>query len=327
MKKQLTEDERLVLEPGLSFCPSQKNFNREKFADDTHAFMRCLKLKEYFYERSQTDEKFNNEKKKHSNTDKDRCSLNWNIKNPHWYPEAVWEGRSEGLVDFINSCTKDFSEHIHSKNNKHWNNLRDSQRQAIKSLSSDESIIIKPADKGNGIVIMNTNDYNEARLNILQDKEFYETVCDDPNPKYRISLDKIIDELKVNGYISETEEIRLKEGTRTPCFYGLPNIYKTFEKFPPLRPICSGYNSCSTRLSEWVDSFLKPAAMQTSSYIRDTTDFVNKIGQSHTNRYRSTPNHTKRLEWILKRDWSYNESRTVAKVSTVWNCQDTYNGS
>ena len=148
---------------------------------------------------------------------------------------------------------------------KHWNILTDSQRQALKSLSSDESIIIKPADKGSGIVIMNTNDYNDACLNTLQDKEFYETLCDDPNPTYRKSLDKIIDELKVNGYISETEEIRLKEGTRTPCFYGLPKIHKTFEKFPPIRPICSGYNSCSTRLSEWVDSFLKPAAMQTNT--------------------------------------------------------------
>ena len=63
------------------------------------------------------------------------------------------------------------------KKDKHWNNLTDSQRQAIKSPSSDESMIIKPAGKGNGIVIMNTNDYNEASLNILQDKEFYETVC------------------------------------------------------------------------------------------------------------------------------------------------------
>ena len=130
---------------------------------------------------------------------------------------------------------------------------------------------------------MNTNDYNEACLNTLQDKEFYETVSNDPNPIYRKTLDKIIDELKVNGYISETEEIRLKEGTRTPCFYGLPKIHKTFEKFPPLRPICSGYSSCSSRLSEWVDSFLKPSAMQTSSYIRDTTDFVNKLEEFKNN--------------------------------------------
>ena len=170
---KLTEDEKLVLELGLSFCPSQKNFNREKFANDTHAFIRRLKLKEYFHERSQTDENFNNKKKEHSIINKDRCPLDWNIKNPHWYPEAVREGRSEGLVDFINSCTKGFSEHIHSKRNKHWNNLTDSQRQAIKSLSSDESIVIKPADKGSGIVIMNANDYNEACLNTLQDKEFY----------------------------------------------------------------------------------------------------------------------------------------------------------
>ena len=53
----------------------------------------CLKLKDYFYERSQTDETFNNGKKKLSNTEKERFPPNWNIKNSH----------------------KDFSEHIHSK--------------------------------------------------------------------------------------------------------------------------------------------------------------------------------------------------------------------
>ena len=125
------------------------------------------------YEKSQTDEKLNNENKKHSNTNKDRFPLNWNIKNPHWYPEAVREGRSEGLVDFINNCTKDFSEHIHSSKNKHWNNLTDKQRQAINSLASDESITIKPADKGSGIVIMNTNDYNETPYKIKNSMRQY----------------------------------------------------------------------------------------------------------------------------------------------------------
>ena len=144
----------------------------------------------------------------------------------------------------------------------------------MKALSSDDSIIIKPADKGNGIVVMDTNDYNEACLDTLSNKNYYEHVSEDPNSKYRSELDEIISEMSSLDYIGDTEKTRLREGSRTPCFYGLPKIHKSFSKFPPLRPICSGYQSCTARLSEWVDSFFKPAATKTKSYIKDTTDFV-----------------------------------------------------
>ena len=64
---------------------------------------------------------------------------------------------------------------------------------------------------------------------------------------------------------------------RTPEFYGLPKIHKMFSNFPPLRPIVSGYKSCSNRLSEYLDSFLKFQAQKCNSYVRDTKDFLNKI--------------------------------------------------
>ena len=50
-----------------------------------------------------------------------------------------------------------------------------------------------------------------------------------------------------------------------------------FDRFPPLRPICSEFNSCTSKLSEFVDAFLKPLAQQSTSYIKDTSDFVQKI--------------------------------------------------
>ena len=64
---------------------------------------------------------------------------------------------------------------------------------------------------------------------------------------------------------------------RTPVFYGLPKIHKQFKNIPPLRPIVSAYNSCTTRLSEYIDSYLKYQAQRCKSYIRDTKDFLNKL--------------------------------------------------
>ncbi len=268
------------MELGLSSTPSQKNYNKEKFVNDIHNFIRRLKLKEYFYERNNEDSQVHAKKdiEKSTGSDRsDRSRLNWTIKNPNWYPAKVREERSESLTQFIDNLLNDIKHHLELNKNNNWNNLTDGQRKALNALSSDDSIIIKPADKGNGIVIMDTNDYNEACLETLNNKNYYEDVSEDPNPNYRRELDGIISEMSNLAYIGETEETRLREGSRTPCFYGLPKMHKSFSKFPPLRPICSGYQSCTARLSEWVDSFLKPAAMKTKSYIRDTTDFVMHI--------------------------------------------------
>ena len=82
----------------------------------------------------------------------------------------------------------------------------------------------------------------------------------------------------------------MKEGTHTPSFYGLPKIHKDFHSFSPLRTICSGFNSCTVKISEFVDVFLKPAAQQNPSYIRDTSHFVHKIGNDLAPK--TTPNKT-----------------------------------
>ena len=102
----------------------------------------------------------------------------------------------------------------------------------------------------------------------------YAVTSPDPNPKYRTDLDQKIDDLLSSNIINEFEASKLQCGSRTPYFYGLPKIHKKFDQFPPLRPICSGFNSCTSKLSEFVDAFLKPLAQQSPSY---TSDFVQKI--------------------------------------------------
>ena len=272
----LTKDESNVLELGLSFCPSQANFNKETFANDIFKFFRRLKLREYFFEENGKETSHLNTKV-NSQANDERHDLGWFIKNEHWYPEKVREGRSTGLSDLLDNTVHDIRSYLISNKSKRINNLTNKQREALNSLASDETLIIKPADKGSGIVLMDINDYNELCMKIRNDKEYYEEVTSDPNPDYRKNLDSMINEMKNKDYITEVEDIKLREGNRTPCFYGLPKIHKQFNTLPPLRPICSGYNSCTAKVSEWVDSFIKPAAMKTNSYIKDTTDFIKHI--------------------------------------------------
>ena len=97
------------------------------------------------------------------------------------------------------------------------------------------------------------------------------------NPKCRADLNEKINDLLSSNIANEFEASKLQDGSRTPYFYGLPKIHKRFDQFPPLRPICSGFNSCTSKLFEFVDVFLKPLAQQSPSYIKDTSDFVQKI--------------------------------------------------
>ncbi len=61
---------------------------------------------------------------------------------------------------------------------------------------------------------------------------------------------------------------------RTARFYHLPKIHKAGH---PGRPIVSSCGAPTERISEFVDHHLKPLVQQTPSYIRDTTDFLQKL--------------------------------------------------
>ena len=61
---------------------------------------------------------------------------------------------------------------------------------------------------------------------------------------------------------------------RIPEFYTLTKIHKPS---PVGRPILSGCDGPTEKLSSFVDKLLQPIAQQQKSYLKDTTDFVNFI--------------------------------------------------
>jgi len=61
---------------------------------------------------------------------------------------------------------------------------------------------------------------------------------------------------------------------RIPVFYTLTKIHKPN---PVGRPVISGCDSPSERISSFVDYFLQPIAKVQESYLKDTTDFLNFI--------------------------------------------------
>ena len=68
---------------------------------------------------------------------------------------------------------------------------------------------------------------------------------------------------------------------KTPELYLLPKIHKS-QVPPPGRPIISANSSPTERISAFVDTFLRPIVGKGASYIKDTTDFLNKMDKINT---------------------------------------------
>ena len=70
--------EESVLELGLTFCPSQKNFNKEQLTLDFFQFIRWLKLHEFF-SKNPTSDNYDNQNM--TNPNDERSTLNWINRN------------------------------------------------------------------------------------------------------------------------------------------------------------------------------------------------------------------------------------------------------
>ena len=78
-----------------------------------------------------------------------------------------------------------------------------------------------------------------------------------------------------NGEIQDDVAKLLKPAqSRTPIFYMLPKIHKINH---PGRPVISSVNSHTEKISAYVDEFLRPIGERLPSYIRDTTDFIQRM--------------------------------------------------
>ena len=269
-KKDLTTSERSVLEKGLNFGITEKNINKESLLDDVYKFQRKLKLREYFSnsEKSPSEE--------NSNDQEERSDMSGKLKNPYWNPPKITPKSLNVYISALkNSITRLIKKADHTSIK---NNLTEDERLALKSLKDQDEVIIQQADKGGKIVLMDRDDYIQACQDMLDDTQFYQRETEERHQENIETVRSTINELD-NLIPSKEKKYILEDADkcRMPLFYGLPKIHKNFTTTPPMRPIVSGFNSCTAKLSEFLDSFLKFQAQKCSSYIKDTKAFICKL--------------------------------------------------
>ena len=156
-------------------------------------------------------------------------------------------------------------------------NISNAEMAAIKSLNSNRKIIMKPADKGSGIVLINVQDYIYEANRQLSDTAFYEPANLPDLDKAVHLVENLLTAMRNDKEIDQKCFDHLWPDSPVPGrFYMLPKIHKG-KLPPPGRPIISAIGSPTEKISEFLDFFLQPYLVTIPSYVKDTGHFLHLI--------------------------------------------------
>ena len=263
----LTEHQVTALEKGLTFCPTPGAPDKSQIWDDFKEFHRRLELMQFFNPTDDTTESninqsvidFMNENAKEDMNDSpaDNVDPYKEIHRP-FKNKSTWKPNPPNRT--LDTYKRAFKMNLLNTKVKqcHQHNLTKEQWKGLMELRKNPEIVIKKADKGSAVVIMNTTDYLREGYRQISEK-----IC------------KVLTEMKKFKLITEKnlEYLNIKD-PKAGRFYLLPKIHK---KQVPGRPICSSIGHPTCNISKFVDAHIKGYVPQTKSYVRDTQHFISRL--------------------------------------------------
>ena len=255
----LSEAQTSLLEKGLLFIPTVSHLDKQLLRRDLHNYHRRLKILEHF---------------------------NYALDFPHepFTSPSTWEPEEEYASDPLKKLLRDDREawSVLSVRGSHPSNLSKGEREALGVLKQNRDVIIKPADKGSKIVIMDKTSYLVEANRQLENKKHYLPLGGPIHLETQEKVRKILGNLVEKRKITKKQYTYLygKDPPRRRKFYLLPKIHKdpvqwtVPNKIPPGRPIVSDCGSESCRVAEYLDAFLNPLSQKHPSFVKDTYSFV-----------------------------------------------------
>lgn len=153
--RRLSTLEEKVLNLGFGYIPTPK-YNAFKTRVNLFKLVKQLKLRSFFGDSTRTT-------------------------------GVQFKTRSTFIPSVFDHCISTFEkvvfrdiEVMENKPNRVYNNLTLDERNALKELSNDVNIVVKPADKGGGVVVLDKTDYEAEIFRQLNDASSYITLERDP---------------------------------------------------------------------------------------------------------------------------------------------------
>lgn len=278
-----------LLEKGLSFIPTPKLLPVSHILENKQKLIRNIKIKCAFKNNCRDfDPKIKTYVEKSTWVPPNALLFkNGTLPNTLQIINKI-ENITKEIINESNLCDKNGKEYLVAEERY---NLTNQEFAALNRLKSNQNIIIKPADKGGSLVIMDKKNYLHEAYKQLHDKNYYIKLKDPLFLKNKANIEKVLTDMYNDGYITkkQLEYLSGPDDPRPRRFYILPKIHKNINTWPipghmpPGRPVVSDIDSESYRVSDYVDSFLKPLACKHPSYIKNSYDFIDKIKNGKVN--------------------------------------------
>ena len=201
-------------------------------------------------------------------------------------PKSTWEpapGKCGALESYIDAVESDI-EKLLTNQKIVPDNLTKEERSALQRLKNRDDIVIKKADKGSTVVVLDKQAYLAEANRQLTDDRFYKKLDSDPTEEFSALITNTLDKMYENDEIGVNVYETLRPTNCGPGqFYLLPKIHK---EGMPGRPIVSAIGHPTEKISEFIDLHLRPHVEDLPSYLKDTTDYLNKTPSS------GLPDHT-----------------------------------
>ena len=257
-KHELSAPHISLLERGLKFIPSRHEVDKVKLLADRSEWERRIRLAEYFY--GEGDEM----KEQTEEADKFRVK-----KKSTFTPNS---GRDKCLDLYIDLVKDDV---LGSLKKSKKINLSKEENSAFHELLHNKEIVIRPADKGSGIVVLDREEYVESLEKEMEQSSSYEMTDNNRTEEAHTKVKKLVNKMNRDGLVSDDlKQYLTPRYVQKGKLKGNPKLHKANA---PYRTIVSGIGTPTEKLAEPAEHELKDFVEQSPSYIRDTTDFITKL--------------------------------------------------
>ena len=283
---KVTHNQASILQHGLSFALTDHSIHIHRQLRES-IIRACSSLQWYFFNKNHGDHfrgsntnSFTRHKTRTKHTDR---ALRPEPPSPpmHKIPVEILQ-----IQEAMLKLSK-FAGFHNDKRNSRPNHTQVQWSAILQLKKCMDQVIIKTADKGDGIVLLDRDNYTAEANRQLNKAIHYQQIPRMRTEESCQQITNIIREMYTAKLISRDvfQDLLPPSLPSTRNFYLLPKIHKPLEDWPnkyqpPGRTILTNINTESQGISQMIDSVLQPHVISMKSYIRDSIDFINRIRQT-----------------------------------------------